>query len=261
MIQATSISLLQAAIDVLQEVNSPLAICELRRRLPDPRPGHVELERLILIREDVFRLNANGNVELTEEPLTEFGPSFIDRSAFACPPPHALYGYYEDCVREEGRRIRAYGSHLGTSAMETETEWVSEAKGVYSIPVSAETRDLILNNSDGAAAHYYGYPVLAQWQAEESLMKLVPVLIWKLDRIGNSIDATHRLSFSLDAKQVRLNPEVLWSVPYRQRKRILELFQNAKSLQECLELIQADFLGHAVKEILFTRRLPKTEPD
>jgi very-short-patch-repair endonuclease len=141
--------------------------------------------------------------------------------------------------------------------LETESEWVSDAKGVYSIPVTAETRDLILNNSDGSAAHYYGYPVLAQWQSEEKLMKFVPVLIWKLDRIGNRNETSHRLSFALDAKEVRLNPEVLWSVQYRQRKRIIELFQNAKTLQECLELIQADFLGHEVKEILFTRRLPK----
>ena len=57
MTQATSIPLLQAAIDALQAVHSPLPISELRRRLPDPRPGYVELERLILIREDVFKLS------------------------------------------------------------------------------------------------------------------------------------------------------------------------------------------------------------
>lgn len=252
-----NVALAQSTLKVLRAVNAPLSISDLRSKLPHPRPGYVELERLILIREDLFKLNTGGNVELTEEVLSDSSSTFTDRSTFECPTPESLYGYYEDCVREEGRRIRAYGTHLGTSALETESEWVSDAKGVYSIPVTAETRDLILNSSDDSAAHYYGYPVLAQWQSEEKLMKLVPVLIWKLDRIGNRNETSHRLSFALDAKEVRLNPEVLWSVQYRQRKRIIELFQNAKTLQECLELIQADFLGHEVKEILFTRRLPK----
>lgn len=227
--------------------------------MPDPRPGYIELERVVLVREDLFKINASGEVELTEEVLSQPTPNFIGRSAFACPTPQSLYGYYEECVREEeSRRIRAYGSHLGTSALETETEWVSEDQKVYSIPVKAETKDLILNNSDGAAAHYYGYPVLAQWQAEESLMKFVPVLLWKLDRVAKANETSHRLSFTLNAKEVRLNPEVLRTINYRERKRISEFFRNAGRLEECLQLIQADFLGHEVKEILFTHRIPKS---
>ena len=246
---------IDCALKILQ-AEGPLCLSDLRLKFPYPRPGYLELERLTLIRDDLFKFNTSGDVELVENVSFEPSKPFIN-NPFNCPTPKALYGYYEDCIREEGKRIRAYATHLGTSALETETEWISDAKGVYSIPVTAETRDLILNNSDGATAHYYGYPVLTQWQAEEKLMKFVPVLIWKLDRIGNSNETSHRLSFTLDAKEVRLNPEVLRSVQYRQRKRILELFQNAKNLQECLELIQADFLGHEVKEILFTRRLPK----
>ena len=246
---------IDCALKILQ-AEGPLCLSDLRLKFPYPRPGYLELERLTLIRDDLFKFNTSGDVELVENVSFEPSKPFIN-NPFNCPTPKALYGYYEDCIREEGKRIRAYATHLGTSALETETEWISDAKGVYSIPVTAETRDLILNNSDGATAHYYGYPVLTQWQAEEKLMKFVPVLIWKLDRIGNSNETSHRLSFTLDAKEVRLNPEVLRSVQYRQRKRIIELFQNAKTLQECLELIQADFLGHEVKEILFTRRLPK----
>ena len=246
---------IQYALKILQ-AKGPLCISDLRRELPYPRPGYIELERLIFIRDELFQFNTSGDVELVENVSSERGESLI-YSVFDSPTPKALYGYFEDCIREESKRIRAYATHLGTSALETDTEWISDAKGVYSIPVTAETRDLILNNSDGAAAHYYGYPVMAQWESEENLMKFVPVLIWKLDRIGNSNETSHRLSFTLDAKDIRLNPEVLWSTQYRQRKRILELFQNAKTLQGCLELIQADFLGHEVKEILFTRRLPK----
>ena len=57
-------------------------------------------------------------------------------------------------------------------------------------------------------------------------------------------------------RSVLIRGALVDSIPMK-RKRILELFQNANNSQECLELIQADFLGHEVKEILFTRRLPK----
>lgn len=233
-----------------------MTMAELRHALPSPRPGYVELERLLLIEDVVFRFLPGGKVELTAE-ADERCCHVVDGSSFDPPKPLDLCGYYEDCIREDGRRIRAYGSHLASSAMETESEWVSDERGVYSIPVTAENRDLILNNSNSAAAHYYGYPILAQWVEEESVMKFVPILFWKLERIGDPNEVSHRLSFTLQAKDVRLNPEVLWSIPARERKRVEELFENAKTLPQALELIQADFLGHEVKEILFQRRLPK----
>lgn len=252
---------LQSVCHLLREANHPLAISDLRRQLPDPRPGYVELERLIMVHDDVFQINASGEVGLTEELSTSVEKGIPNRrSKFENSNLKSLFGYYEDCIREEGRRIRAYGSHLGCTALETESEWVSSARTIYSIPITPGTKDLILNNSDGAAAHYYGYPVLAQWVPEESLMKFVPVLIWKLDRIGQRGEVSHRLSFTLNSKEGRLNPEVLWSIQYRQRKRIVELFQNVNSLPGSLELIQADFIGHEVKEILFTKRLPKNPP-
>jgi very-short-patch-repair endonuclease len=248
----------QAVVDVLRENNTPVSISDLRFALPSPRPGYVELERLILIHDNLFRFVTGGAVELTADAMEARGSaSIIDGAAFAAPKPLALCGYYEDCIREDGRRIRVYGSHLASSAMETESEWVSDERGVYSIPVTAENRDLILNNSNSAAAHYYGYPILAQWVEDESVMKFVPILFWKLERIGDPHEVSHRLSFTLQAKDVRLNPEVLWSLPARERKRVEELFENAKTLPQALELIQADFLGHEVKEILFQRRLPK----
>lgn len=250
--------LITSVLAVLRQSGDPMAMSDLRFALPSPRPGYVELERLLLIHDTFFRFTHGGQVELTAAGIDDRGAlTAIDGKAFATPEAQALYAYYEDCVREDGRRIRAYGSHLGKSAMETDSEWVSAAKGVYSIEVNADNRDLILNNSDSAAAHYYGYPVLAQWVEEESMMKFVPILFWKLDRIGNPNEVSHRLSFTLNASDFRLNTEVLWSIPSRQRKRLIELFMGAKDLSECLELIQADFIGHEVKEILFQRRLPK----
>ena len=151
---------IHSAIKILH-TEGPLCLSDLRRKLPVPHPGYIELERLILFREDLFKFDASGDIKVTEKLPSELSKS-LNNDAFACPTPQSLYGYYEDCIREEGKRIRAYANHLGASALETETEWISEAKGVYSIPVAAETRDLILNNSNGAAAHYYGYPVLAQ---------------------------------------------------------------------------------------------------
>jgi hypothetical protein len=206
----------QGVVDVLRENNTPVSISDLRFALPSPRPGYVELERLILIHDNLFRFVTGGAVELTADAMEARGSaSIIDGAAFAAPKPLALCGYYEDCIREDGRRIRVYGSHLASSAMETESEWVSDERGVYSIPVTAENRDLILNNSNSAAAHYYGYPILAQWVEDESVMKFVPILFWKLERIGDPHEVSHRLSFTLQAKDVRLNPEVLWSLPAR----------------------------------------------
>ena len=68
-------------------------------------------------------------------------------------PSPRLYTDYEDCTREEGKRNpRLRANHLGASVLETETEWISEAKcSVY--PVTTETRDLILNNSVAAQQH------------------------------------------------------------------------------------------------------------
>lgn len=250
--------LISSVATALKNRGGPMSLADLRIASPRPRPGYAELERLLLIEDTTFRFVAGGQVELTAEAM-KLGSTvgILDGAAFAPPKPLDLCGYYEDCVREDGRRIRAYGSHLGTSAMETESEWVSDARGVYSIEVNAENKDLILNNSDSSAAHYYGYPVLAQWVEEESMMKFVPILFWKLDHIGNPNEVSHRLSFTLTTSDFRLNPEALWAIPSRQRKRIIELFTSAKSLAECLELIQADFLGYEVKEILFQRRLPK----
>jgi len=251
--------LISSVATALKNRGGSMSLADLRIALPSPRPGYAELERLLLIEDTTFRFVPGGQVELTAEAMKQGSTvGILNGAAFAAPKPLALCGYYEDCIREDGRRIRVYSSHLGSSAMDTKSEWVSEDRGVYSIPVTTENRDLILNNSNGAAAHYYGYPVLAQWVEEERMMKFVPILFWKLDRIGDINTVSHRLSFTLQASEFRLNPEVMWALPSRERKRVADLFENTKSISEALELIQADFLGYEVKEILFQRRLPKS---
>ena len=248
---------LEQLLKILKESDEPIHVSDLRQALPSPRPGILELERLLLLNDELFQFLDGDRIALISTDVVGGGDRLLSADAFTLPKLSNLLGYYEDCVREDGKRIRVYGNHLGISARETETEWVSENRAVYAIKVSTENKDLILNSSNDAAAHYYGYPLLAQWIEEESIMKFVPILYWKLDRIGSSNKSSHRLSFTLQKKYFRLNPEALWSIPRRQQKKVEELFNNAQSLTECLEMIQADFLGHEVKEMLFYHRLPR----
>ena len=237
----------EAIVNTLRKLGGVVSVSDLWFALPSPRPGRIELERLLLIREDLFRMKSSDQVELVAVQSPTLA---VDPSAFSLPEPGPLIGYYEGCVREDGRRVRCYQTHIGISALETETEWVSDRRGVYSIPVTPENRDVILNNSNASAAHYYGYPILAEWQDEENTMKYVPILFWKLDRMGDSHAVSHRLSFTLSGSDFRLNHEVLRSLPQSSRKRVAEMFENASSLSDCLELIDADFLGLAIKERL-----------
>ena len=237
-------SLIDAMVTVLEGKSAPSKLNDLWFDLPSPRPGRIEFERLLQVRDDLFQTTVGGEVELVDKSSENLMGSHVGEGRdFAVPKPEALIGYYEGCVREDGRRVRCYSTHLGVSALPTETDWVSERKGVYSIPVTAEHRAIILNNSDSSAAHYYGYPILAQWQEEEQLMKFVPILFWKLSRLGKEQAVSHRLSFTLEADDFRFNQEVLRTLPRRERKRVTELIQNATSVTDCLELIQADFLG------------------
>ncbi len=242
---------------VLIESKSPLKLNDLWSALPTPRPGRIQLERMILIRNDLFRFDVGGAVSLVHPPDQDDGSSSTGTGEEFGPPDFkSLMRYYENCIREDGRRIRCYGSHLGVSALPTEREWVSERKGIYSIPVSSENRDIFINSSDQSTAHYYGYPLLAQWQEEEKEMKFVPILFWKLHR-QNSEAQAHRLSFTMDEHEFRFNQEVLWAMPRRSRKKIEELFESAKSVGDCLEMIQADFLGLQINEVLYQGRTPK----
>lgn len=244
-------------IEILRVRDAPMHTSDIRLAISGRRPGVIELERELLKHDDLFVFQEADRVELTQ--LAKSRKAGIDpsKSAFDVPEAKDLLAYYEECVREDGRRIRVYGSHLGVSAIATESEWVSDARGVYSIPVTSEYRDLILNSSDGATAHYYGYPVLAQWVDEESTMKFVPILFWRLEKLGDGNESSHRLSFTLSANDFRLNPEALWGLPVKLRQRIVDLFQNTQTLAECLEMMQADFLGFEIREVLFQRRLPK----
>ena len=248
---------LEQLLKILKESDEPIHVSDLRQALPSPRPGILEIERLLLLNDDLFQFLDGDRIALISTDVVGGGDRLISANAFTLPKLSNLLGYYEDCVREDGKRIRVYGNHLGISARETQTEWASQDRAVHAIKVSVENKDLILNSSNDAAAHYYGYPLLAQWIEEESIMKFVPILCWKLDRIGSSNKSSHRLSFTLQEKYYRLNPEALWSIPRRQQIKVEELFNNAQSLTECLEMIQADFLGHEIKEKLFHHRLPR----
>ena len=57
---------IESAVEVLRAANRPLSFSDLRLKMPDPRPGYIELERQVLIRADLFNINASGEAELVE---------------------------------------------------------------------------------------------------------------------------------------------------------------------------------------------------
>jgi very-short-patch-repair endonuclease len=254
-------SLVQDIKIILSQSDIPLSINDIRLRLPSPRPGLLELESVILRNSEQFVFAPDLRVSLVSAESTVPDAGF----PFKLPSPADILAYYEDCTRQDRSRLRVYSSHLGAAAVETSTEWSGGGPGLRVLPKAVTSQSLVVSALNPATAHVYGYPIAAQWNdtsdPQPAGMKFSPVFIWHLERTaGTAQTGFNRLSFTINPNDFYLNPDVLWHLPARQRKVIADLFQKEKSLEACLEWVQAGYLGIEVQESLLRSHLRSKPP-
>jgi len=144
--------------------------------------------------------------------IPELGESLSDTDATAALP--RLIDYYINCIREEGKKVYSYRGNQGGSFITLDGEMLSG--GQRFVAVSREKEAAFLKNTSQRAV-FYGYPLYLEWiesrDGEFCDYKVTPVFIIRMD----SQEEPTRAIFQPATGQVRLNPELLAKLKWRDR--------------------------------------------
>lgn len=144
--------------------------------------------------------------------IPELGESLSDTDATAALP--RLIDYYIDCVREEGKKVYSYRGNQGGSFITLDEEMLSGGRRF--VAVSREKEAAFLKNTSQRSV-FYGYPLYLEWiesrDGDFCDYKVTPVFIVRLD----SQSEPTRAIFQPASDQVRLNPELLAKLKWRDR--------------------------------------------